>query len=75
MDLMSFKILPWDIKVEKMRSVSRLRFQHQYQMNETAMEQELYITLRFDLATVIGTLNEIVYKLKRLRNPLIAKIL
>ncbi len=39
------------------------------------MEQEIHITLRFDLATGKATLNEIVYKLKRLRDPLMVKIL
>ena len=39
------------------------------------MEQEIHITLSFDLATGKVTLNEIVYKLKQLRDPLMAKIL
>lgn len=39
------------------------------------MKQEIHITLRFDLATGKVTLNEIVYKLKELRNPLMVKIL
>ena len=39
------------------------------------MKQEIHITLRFDLATGKVTLNEIVYRLKQLRDPLMAKIL
>ena len=39
------------------------------------MEQEIHITLRFNLATGKVSLNEIVYKLKELQNPLMAKIL
>ena len=39
------------------------------------MEQEIYITLRFNLSTGKISLNEIVYKLKELRDPLILKIL
>jgi hypothetical protein len=39
------------------------------------MKQEIHITLRFDLATGKVMLNEIVYRLKQLRDPLIAKIL
>ena len=39
------------------------------------MEQEIHITLRFDLATGKASLNEIVYKLKELRDPLMLKIL
>ena len=39
------------------------------------MKQEIHITLRFDLATGKVNLNEIVYKLKQLRDPLMAKIL
>jgi len=39
------------------------------------MEQEIYITLRFNLATGKVGLNEIVYKLKELRDPLMLKIL
>ena len=39
------------------------------------MQQEIHITLRFDLATGKGSLNEIVYKLKELRDPLMLKIL
>lgn len=39
------------------------------------MEQEIHITLRFNLATGKATLNEIVYRLKQLRDPLMVKIL
>jgi hypothetical protein len=39
------------------------------------MEHEINITLRFDLATGKVGLNEIVYKLKELRDPLMLKIL
>jgi len=39
------------------------------------MKQEIHITLRFELATGKVNLNEIVYKLKQLRDPLMAKIL
>jgi 2'-5' RNA ligase len=39
------------------------------------MEQEIHITLRFSLATGKAGLNEIVYKLKEVRNPLMLKIL
>lgn len=39
------------------------------------MEQEIHITLRFDLTTGKVGLNEIVYKLKELRDPLMLKIL
>jgi len=39
------------------------------------MEQEIHITLRFNLATGKVSLNEIVYKLKELRDPLMLKIL
>ena len=39
------------------------------------MEQEIHITLRFTLATGQVTLNEIVYRLKELRDPLMLKIL
>jgi len=39
------------------------------------MEQEIHITLRFKLATGKVGLNEIVYKLKELRNDLMLKIL
>jgi hypothetical protein len=39
------------------------------------MEQEIHITLRFDLANGKVGLNEIVYKLKQLRDPLMLKIL
>ena len=37
------------------------------------MEQEIHITLRFNLATGKVGLNEIVYRLKELRDPLMAK--
>ena len=39
------------------------------------MEQEIHITLRFNLANGKVGLNEIVYKLKELRDPLMLKIL
>jgi len=39
------------------------------------MEQEIHITLRFNIAIGKVTLNEIVYKLKELRDPLMLKIL
>jgi len=39
------------------------------------MEQEIHITLRFDLAIGKVGLNEIVYKLKEIRDPLMIKIL
>ena len=39
------------------------------------MKQEIHITLRFNLATGKVGLNEIVYRLKELQNPLILKIL
>ncbi len=39
------------------------------------MEQEIHITLRFNLATGKANLNEIVYELKELRDPLMLKIL
>jgi hypothetical protein len=39
------------------------------------MEQEIHITLRYSLANGKVGLNEIVYKLKELRDPLMLKIL
>lgn len=39
------------------------------------MEQEIHITLQFRLATGKATLNEIVYRLKELRDPLMREIL
>ena len=39
------------------------------------MEQEIHIIVRFDLATGKVGLNEIVYELKKLRDPLMLKIL
>lgn len=39
------------------------------------MEHKIYITLRFNLATGKVSLNEIVYKLKELRDPFMFKIL
>ncbi len=39
------------------------------------MEQEIHITLRFDLAIGKVNLNEIVYRLKELQNPLMLEIL
>jgi hypothetical protein len=45
------------------------------QMKETVMEQEIHITLRFNLAIGKVNLNEIVYGLKEIRDPLMLKIL
>ena len=39
------------------------------------MEQEIHITLRFNLATGKVGLNEIIYKLKELQDPVMLKIL
>jgi hypothetical protein len=39
------------------------------------MEQEIHITLRFNLAIGKVTLNEIVYRLKELRDPLMLRVL
>ena len=39
------------------------------------MEQEIHITLRFNLAIGKVNLNEIVYRLKELQNPLMLRIL
>jgi len=39
------------------------------------MEQEIHITLRFNLATGKANLNEIVYRLKELQNPLMLHVL
>ena len=39
------------------------------------MEQKINITLKFDLANGKVGLNEIVYRLKELRDPLMLKIL
>jgi hypothetical protein len=39
------------------------------------MEQEIHITLRFNLAIGKVTLNEIIYRLKELRDPLMPRIL
>ena len=39
------------------------------------MEQEIHITLRFTLATGKVGLNEIVYRLKQLRDPPMLRIL
>ena len=39
------------------------------------MEQEIHITLRFNLAIGKVGLNEIIYKLKELQDPLMLKIL
>jgi len=38
------------------------------------MEQEIHITLRFNLAIGKVNLNEIVYRLKELRDPLMLRI-
>jgi hypothetical protein len=52
-----------------------LEFTKKNQEKETVMEQEIHITLRFNLATGKVNLNEIVYELKDLRDPLMLKIL
>ena len=39
------------------------------------MEQQIHITLHFDLATGKVNLNEIVYRLEQLKNPLMLRIL
>ena len=39
------------------------------------MEQEIHITLRYNLTTGNANLNEIVYRLKELRDPLVLRIL
>ncbi len=39
------------------------------------MQQEIHITLWFDLATGKSNLNEVVYELKELRDPLMLKML
>ena len=39
------------------------------------MEQEIHITLRFHLATGKANLNEIIYRLKEIRDPLMLRIL
>jgi len=44
------------------------------QKKEIVMEQVIHITLRFNLATGKVGLNEIVYKLKEIRDPLMLKI-
>jgi hypothetical protein len=50
-------------------------FHTKNQKKEIVMEQEIHITLRFNLATGKVNLNEIVYKLKELQNPLMLRIL
>jgi len=45
------------------------------QKKETVMEQEIHITLRFNLAIGKVGLNEIVYRLKELRDPLMLRVL
>jgi len=47
----------------------------QDQREETVMEQEIYITLRYNLAIGDVNLNEIVYRLKELRDSLMLMIL
>jgi len=42
---------------------------------ETAMEQEIHIKLRFNIAIGKVNLNEIVYKLKEMQHPLMLQIL
>ena len=39
------------------------------------MEQEIHITVRFNLAIGKVNLNEIVYRLKELRDPLMLRVL
>jgi len=39
------------------------------------MEQQIHITLQFDLAIGKVNLNEIVYRLEQLKNPLMLKML
>ena len=39
------------------------------------MEQQIHITLYFDLSTGKANLNEIVYRLKDIKNPLMLRIL
>jgi len=39
------------------------------------MEQQIHITLQFDLAIGKVNLNEIVYRLEQLKNPLMPKML
>eukprot|EP01008_Symbiontida_sp_HLA12_P001727 NODE_28_length_1935_cov_2.598234_g26_i0.p1 GENE.NODE_28_length_1935_cov_2.598234_g26_i0~~NODE_28_length_1935_cov_2.598234_g26_i0.p1 ORF type:complete len:463 (+),score=79.80 NODE_28_length_1935_cov_2.598234_g26_i0:367-1755(+) len=50
-------------------------FYPQNKKKETAMEREINIALRYDLATGDVTLNEIVYWIKELRNELCIEIL
>ena len=52
-----------------------VRVSQKNQEKETVMEHKIHITLRFSLATSKVGLNEIVYKLKELRDPLMLKIL
>ena len=42
---------------------------------ETVMEQQIHITLQFELATGKVNLNEIVYRLNQLKNTLMLQIL
>ncbi len=44
-------------------------------MKETVMEQQIHITLWFNLATGKVNLNEIVYRLEELKNPLMLLVL
>lgn len=53
-----------------MVSVSQTKNQEE----ETVMEEEIEITLRFKLSMGKVGLNEIVYKLKELRDPLMLKV-
>jgi hypothetical protein len=39
------------------------------------MEQQIHITLSFELATGKANLNEIVYRLEQLKNPLMLRII
>jgi hypothetical protein len=52
-----------------------LRFADQKPKKETVMEQEISITLRYKLAIGDVSLNEIVLRLKELRDPLMLQIL
>ena len=50
-----------------------VRISKQNQEKETVMGQEIDITLRFNLAPGKVVVNEIVYRLKELRDPLMLK--
>jgi len=59
----------------KSRSLSMVIVSTKNQKKETVMEQEIHITLRFNLAIGKVGLNEIVYRLKELRDPLMLRVL